>query len=224
MLAAGPFAERSVYDAKAAAKQLLDESRQAATALHGATAPVSMPWEVDGRAWHTRDRVTRTGKPVRWEGKLLEGVVDRIQVQEGVPAVDWSQRSLARIPAKDPGQPAFFEAYTAHEWIITLRFRLPRNTFKKNDLADRLELKPFAESAPPVLSDAPRIEIQNWPTGQEVVFTGHAAADFETPAFAEFLARAVAAAFGGKTTDESSAPGWIPIHLDTPPPRKKRSS
>ena len=40
-----------------------------------------MPWEIDGRRWHTVDRVGRTGNPCRWDGRILAEVIDRIQEQ-----------------------------------------------------------------------------------------------------------------------------------------------
>ncbi len=40
-----------------------------------------MPWEIDGRRWHTVDRVGRNGKPCRWDGRILAEVIDRIQEQ-----------------------------------------------------------------------------------------------------------------------------------------------
>ena len=40
---------------------------------------VQMPWQSDGRRWHTVDRVGRTGNPCRWDGRILAEVVDRIQ-------------------------------------------------------------------------------------------------------------------------------------------------
>ena len=33
-----------------------------------------MPWEIDGRHWHTVDRVGRTGNPCRWDGRILADV------------------------------------------------------------------------------------------------------------------------------------------------------
>ena len=38
-----------------------------------------LPWEADGPKWHTRDRVTTTGKPMKWEGDALAWVIDEVQ-------------------------------------------------------------------------------------------------------------------------------------------------
>ena len=39
----------------------------------------TMPWQTDGRRWHTLARVGRTGNPCRWDGRILADVVDRIE-------------------------------------------------------------------------------------------------------------------------------------------------
>ena len=38
-----------------------------------------MPWETDGRRWHTVDRITTDGKPCRWEGAILDWIDEQIQ-------------------------------------------------------------------------------------------------------------------------------------------------
>src|SRR5207247_10916486 len=73
VLAAGPHVERKRYDPAAEEKKRNGELDITAV---GRTA--QMPWEADGRRWHTRDRVGRTGEPCRWDGQLLERLVDRI--------------------------------------------------------------------------------------------------------------------------------------------------
>ena len=37
------------------------------------------PWEIDGRQWHTRDRIARNGRPARWDGRILERIVDQVE-------------------------------------------------------------------------------------------------------------------------------------------------
>ena len=56
-----------------------------------------------------------------------------------------------------------------------------------------MRLTPFHEGPTPVLSDAKRLTVAPGKGGtQEIAITGHTAAEFETPAFDAFLARAVA--------------------------------
>jgi excinuclease ABC subunit A len=82
---------------------------------------------------------------------------------------------------------------TGHEWIVTLRFTVTRNTFKAETLRKQLGLSPFHEGPTPVLSDAERVTVAMGKGGaQEVAITCHTADDLETPAFEALLTRAVA--------------------------------
>ena len=75
VLAAGPYVERKPYDFAAETGR---SARATATSPRWA-ATRKMPWEIDGRRWHTVDRVGRTGNPCRWDGRILADVVDRIE-------------------------------------------------------------------------------------------------------------------------------------------------
>ena len=48
-------------------------------ARHQVDGQVKAPWETDGRKWHTRDRTASNGRPARWDGRILEQIVDRIE-------------------------------------------------------------------------------------------------------------------------------------------------
>ena len=115
---------------------------------------------------------------------------------EGLVQPDWSDRAKVRIAGPDPKVPAFFEAETTHEWVATLRFRVPRGTFTTKGLEGRLGLRPFEESAVPVLSNAARVHIGPHLGLHEVTITAHSASDLATPAFDAFLNEAIAAALG----------------------------
>jgi excinuclease ABC subunit A len=223
LLAAGPFAERPRFDPKAAARKALEAARPAADGTAQSTKSkhvgkdknrgldranrngeseaiptAQAPWEIDGRKWHTRDRVARNGRPALWDGRILEHVIDRALTlgQGQFEPIDWSQRGLVRIDGLDKprkGGLPFLHATTTAEWIITLRFFVPRNTFKEATLKTQLGLLPFHESPVPVLSDAPRVKLTNNGVFQEITITGFALADFQTEAFDAFLKKAVAA-------------------------------
>ena len=194
LLAAGPFEERPRFDPKAAARKLIDEAKKAAATVKpsGADADVKPPWEIDGRQWHTVDRVARNGNPARWDGRVLEMVVDRSHALGRFAPTDWSQRSLVKLSAVGRDASVFLTATTGHEWVVTLRFRVRRNTFKEDSLVNKLKLKPFHELATPVLSDAPRVSLTTSGAYQEIALTAHSADELETPAFHDFLVLAVA--------------------------------
>jgi excinuclease ABC subunit A len=214
-LAAGPFAEREKFDPKIAAKKAIDAARAKDGKQEGAGRPrrgaqedgpahaqeitlAKAPWEVDGRKWHTRDRVARNGRPVRWDGRILELIADRVGREKGkvFSPTDWSERGVVRIFPKDRenhGSFPFFHATTSGEWVVTLRFFVPRATFRTGAVESLLELAPFHESPTPVLSDAPRVRLRNVASFQEITITGHALTEFESPGFDAFLSRAVTA-------------------------------
>ena len=209
VLEAGPHAERPEYDPRAAAKKEVEEARR--IAKEELEKKVKMPWEIDGRGWHTRDRVTRTGRPTRWEGAILEHVVDRLEESGGLPEPDWSQRSVVKVGSPDDEMPPFLEAFTGHEWIITLKFLVKAGTFRAEALEKQLGLLPFSESPKPVLSDSARLAVGVVRgVGQEVTLTYHLAEDVRTAGFDEFLGQAAAAALG---TPEGESPGWNVVKL-----------
>jgi excinuclease ABC subunit A len=156
------------------------------------------PWEADGRRWHTRDRVSANGRPARWDGRILELVTDRVQELGRFSPTDWSERAAVRIFGRDKA--VFFHATTSREWVVTLRFHVPRNTFKPPAIEKQLRLTPFHESPTPVLCDSPRLVVEDVGPSQVITLTCHAAGELETPGFDAFLTKAVAAHSGrGKT-------------------------
>ncbi len=195
ILKAGPRLERPRFDPKAAAKKVLDEVKKAAEAdkAIGSNEAAKAPWEVDGRRWHTEERTARNGKPCRWDGRILASVVDRIHLLGEFEATDWSQRSLVKISGAAKDSPVFFTATTGHEWVLTLKFRIPKNTISKDGVASSLQLLPFYQASPPVLSDSPRVSSMPFPGGvNEIVITA-SADDLNTREFEAFLRKAVAA-------------------------------
>jgi excinuclease ABC subunit A len=224
VLDAGPLAERPRFDLKAWKKaeksgQRSDgnggqwsaaggqkEKRSSLTTDHSsltvasAASDAKAPWEVDGRKWHTRDRLAGNGRPARWDGRILETVVDRIEAmgQGGFGPTEWSQRGVVRIKGNDETKVAFpfFHATTSAEWVVTLRFFVPKNTFRGNAVEKLLAMAPFHQVEPPVLSDLPRLRINDLGPFQEITIVGHGLADFETDGFEVFLKKAVTSFLG----------------------------
>ena len=73
VLEAGTRGQRDFFDAKAEAKK-----REGDLSLSELAKDAKMPWEADGRKWHTQDRLAHSGKPCRWEGSALELIVDEL--------------------------------------------------------------------------------------------------------------------------------------------------
>src|SRR5258707_1014576 len=62
VLEAGPRVERTPYDPHAA-----EARRDGDVDLEEVGRDAEMPWKVDGRRWHTVERVSTEGRPCRWE-------------------------------------------------------------------------------------------------------------------------------------------------------------
>ena len=95
----------------------------------------------------------------------------------GFAPTDWSQRNFVRIAGPDPARISFpfFHATTSSEWVVTLRFFVPKNTFRGHVLENQLDLVPFHESETPVFCDLPRLKITEIGPFQEITIIGHAA-------------------------------------------------
>ena len=231
VLAASPRGKLAVFAAEPAAGKNRQKSKQTAKGVEGAkparkpdsngsngsgglktgtayrvsrvVGDAKAPWETDGRKWHTRDRTAGNGRASRWDGRILERTVDRIeelgQSENGFAATDWSQRGVVRInSSQDKIKIAFpfFHATTSSEWIVILRFFVPKNTFVLGELEARLKLVPFHQSETPVLCDQPRLKFTNLGPFHEITIVGHSVSEFETPAFDAFLKKAVKAFLG----------------------------
>jgi excinuclease ABC subunit A len=86
----------------------------------------------------------------------------------------------------------FLHALTGDEWLLTLKFRVPKRTFDEDDLRRQLDLKSLDDlDELPIYGRSERVRIRNvkgpW---QEVAVTVHWLREIETPEFARFLDRA----------------------------------
>ena len=153
-----------------------------------------MPWEIDGRHWHTVARVGRNGKPCRWEGRILGDVIDRIQNQsELFSETDWNSRSVVEIRAAKKSDGWFFHAITGEEWLLKMKFRTARNTFSRDELVRRLDLKPLNDMPElPLYGTEPRVKVRSlrgpW---QEIELRVHGYSEVDRPEFWDFVDQAV---------------------------------
>jgi excinuclease ABC subunit A len=190
VLAAGPHAERTKYDPYAA-----EAAREGDVDLAQVGKDARMPWETDGRRWHTVERVSHNGTPCRWEGAILDWIDERIHELGPFGDTNWNHRSVVEIAAASKSHGWFFHAHSGMERMVRLVFRVGRNTFKQTDLVRRLGLRPLNETAGvEVYGDEERVHVANrkgpW---QEVAVLAHRLSEIDTPAFREFLSEAVAA-------------------------------
>jgi excinuclease ABC subunit A len=190
VLAAGPFTKRKPYDF--AAQQARREGDVDITQV-GREA--KMPWQIDGRKWHTVDRVGRNGRPCRWDGRVLAEVIDCIGRRPDLfSPPDWGNRTIVEIRAAKRSDGWFFHAITGEEWLLKLKFRTARNTFTREELIRRLGLKPLNDVPElPLYGTEPRVRCRNlrgpW---QEVELRIHSYQEIDYQEFWEFVDRAVA--------------------------------
>jgi excinuclease ABC subunit A len=187
VLAAGPHEERTPFDPHAA-----DKSKEDDVPLEAVGQGAAMPWETDGRRWHTTDRVTSEGRPARWEGKILDWLDEKVRALGEFGETKWHDRSVVEIAAPSRSQGWFLHAMTGEEWLLRLVFRVGKNTFTSKELVQRLGIKP--------LNDTPGLEVYGdqdrvWVTNhkipwQSVTVRVHRLSEINTPAFRAFLKEA----------------------------------
>jgi excinuclease ABC subunit A len=187
VLAAGPHVERVKCDPAASEKP-----RDGDVALEAVGQDARMPWEIDGRRWHAVDRVTTSGAKPRWEGGIVDWIVDRVYELGDFSEPDWSQRTIVEIAAPRKSQGYFVHLHTGMEWLIRLVFRVARNTFQEDDLVPKLGIRPLDDTPGlEIYGSNERVRVANrkgpW---QEVAILTHRLGEIDTPAFRVFLKQA----------------------------------
>jgi excinuclease ABC subunit A len=189
VLAAGPFVERKPYDATA---PLIAQPED--VDIDDVGRDTRMPWETDGRQWHTKDRVARDGRDCRWDGRILDAIERRIHELGEFGATNWNNRSIVEIAAVKKSEGWFFHAITGERWLVKLKFRTAKKTFERDKLIIDLGLRPLNDlDEIEAYGRGPRVKCKNlrgpW---QEVQIDAHSWPEINTPAFWAFLERAVA--------------------------------
>jgi excinuclease ABC subunit A len=183
-LRAGPYAERPRYEPFAAEK-----AREGDVALEDVGKDAAMPWQTDGRLWHTAQRLSHNGTPCRWDGEILRWVDERVHESGEFAPTNWKHPSTVEITGPQKALGWFFHAHTNVEWFVRLIFRVGRNTFKQEELNHRLGLGTWDDTpGVEIYGREPRVHVANrkgpW---QEVSVQAHRLSDVDTPAFREFL-------------------------------------
>jgi excinuclease ABC subunit A len=185
---AGQFVEREVFD-----PARLNEMKAGDLSPREIGATTPMPWETDGLRWHTQDRISRTGQPIRWNGKILAEIVQRIEATGHFAPTDWNNRSVVKINAEKKSLGWFFHAITSDEWLLKMKFRTAQNTFRKENLKTKLDLKPLNEiNSIPLYGNEPRVRVHRsqgrW---QEIELRVHRWEEIDRKEFWDFLDLAI---------------------------------
>lgn len=151
-----------------------------------------LPWEVDGRKWHTQDRIAHTGKACRWDGGALQFVIDLLEKEKDLAATNWNDRATIEVRA-DKGLGWFLHARSGGEWLLSLCFRVKKNEFTTETLDASLGLKPLDDLEDvQAYSSEPRVKARNLKTAwQEVTIKVWKKSEIDTPAFRSFLKQAL---------------------------------
>jgi excinuclease ABC subunit A len=190
VLVAGPHAERAKYDPQAA-----EMIRATEAAVEPVGADAQMPWQTDGRRWHTAQRLSHDDKPCRWEGHILPWLDEQIHRLGDFGDTNWNDRSVVEIAGPQKSQGWFLHALTGMEWVVRLVFRVGRNAFKSEELNRRLGIPPL-DDTPGVQAygSEPRVWVTShkgpW---QSVTVLAHRLSEVDTPAFRQFVSQAAAA-------------------------------
>jgi excinuclease ABC subunit A len=162
---------------------------------------IKMPWQTNGRRWHTEQRTSRDGKAIEWEGAALAfiaGEIERLGKSDLQPT-NWSDRSRVEIIAKAPdglaqsAVPWLCHFLTGGRWLLDMNLRVPTGSFKERDLAAKLALKTLDDRDDiQAYGKTPRVVIRAVPNGlDDIRILVHDKKEIATPAFKSFLAAAV---------------------------------
>jgi excinuclease ABC subunit A len=184
VLRAGPLVERRRFDPHATA-----ETRPDDVDLAEVGADAAMPWETDGHRWHTKDRVTTEGRPVRWDGAILDWIDERVHELGEFAETNWNHRSVIEIAGPDKNVSWFLHAMTGEEKLVRLVFRVGKNAFRDGELRERLGIRPLdALDGLDIYGHEERVWVTNhkgpW---QSVTVKVFRMSEVDTPAFRKFL-------------------------------------
>lgn len=224
VLRAGPVAARPQ-------RQPTPRIKPTAEAVHDDDTAAA-PWEVDGRRWHTQQRVSATGHPCKWEGKALTWLIDRIEETQQFGPTNWQHRTQVEVAAKVKSKGWFLHATTQDENLLWLSFRVAKGTFSRAALERGLKLAR--------VNDLPGLRIYNqvdrirhvmdYGPWQYVSFGVHTLKEIDTPFFRTFLRTAMDAFHANLSEIADDVERFMPWKIDGRawhlsdkgfPPRKK---
>jgi excinuclease ABC subunit A len=204
----GQYLERVPFDP--ASLENLPEDEIATTEIDA-----EMPWEKNGIKWHTQDRICRNGNKIKWDGKILQEIVNRIESTEQFAPTNWNHRSVVEICAERKTLGWFMRATTSNEWFLHVKFRTAGGTFKRDQLIRSLDLPPFSKiDEVQIYGDTPRVKVERqtiqW---QEIELFICLYKEIDRPEFYDFLDRAIQG-FRQFTKQQAKSPeNYMPWHV-----------
>lgn len=197
VLKAGPHRERTAFDPAAA----VHKPGERLVITDASATEAKMPWQTNGRRWHTEQRVSRDGKPIEWEGAALAHIVSEIERHGKAELLEtnWSDRSRVEVIARAPeglaqsSVPWFCHFLTGGRWLLDMNVRVPAGSFAQRGLSAQLALKTLDERDDiQAYGRTPRVQIRGVPNNlDDIRILIHDRKEISTPGFKSFLSAAV---------------------------------
>ncbi len=156
----GPIEHRDTFSLDEQAR--VEKELRRPMRLTKSEAQSKMPWEIDGRRWHTVNHVDRNGQPVQWNSDVLEWVVETIETAARFTPTDWNDRARVEIRAPKT-QPAqwFFHARTGGRDLIDISIRVPKRVFDNKTVVRKLKVKTLDQREDlPIYGREPRVKLR----------------------------------------------------------------
>ncbi len=165
-----------------------------------------LPWQADGKRWHTRDSVDRKGEPIRWDRQLLIKITETIEQAGGFSPISWENRSIVEVAGPIKSKGWFLHAITAETWLLKLKIRVPRRAFTKNQLESLVTLPTLNQMEDiEQYGNEPRVRARVAGAWMELELQPHTLAELDTPKFWKWFDDAMAV-FLGKPQETEPAP------------------
>lgn len=124
----------------------------------------------------------------------MEFVTELLAKNKQLAPANWNHRSTVEVKARG-GMGWLLHARTGHEWMLSLCFRVKKNTFNTASLSAALDLTPIDDVEDiHYYSQSPRVSVRNLKTPwQEVTIKVWKKEEIDRPEFRAFLSRAAKA-------------------------------
>jgi len=119
-----------------------------------------MPWETNGKTWHTQRKVDSNGHPIGWDVGLLSWIVESIEAVGDFLPTDWNHHTRIEITAEKSG-PWFCHMLTGFKDLLEVAIRVPQGTFNQASLQKSLGIKTLDERGDlPIYGQWSRVQVQ----------------------------------------------------------------
>ncbi|MGB0716608.1 MAG: excinuclease ABC subunit UvrA, partial [Phycisphaerae bacterium] len=185
VLSLGPHEEREIYSA--------EEAAAVDTAELDLGDDIRMPWEEDGRRWHTVDHVDPQGEPVRWDTEMLVWLAETVEGLASFAPTNWNHRTMVEITARKNKQ-WFAHFLTGGSDLLEFALRVPEGGVKAADVS-RLAIPTLDEREDlPIYGQWARAKVRPVGNGWTAIRLAlRDFKDFDKRAMKSFLSKASAA-------------------------------